>query len=133
MDLDELSVGVVRALLVQRRLRRSRTHHRVRGLAEDGADAACSDNDRFGGKDDDFHAAQVHGADAAADAVLVDDARKELPALVLGNLALGLVAAYLLVQRIQKLLSSGGAGESRAIVERPAETYSVQIVVSAQF
>jgi len=40
MDLDELAVGVVRALLVERRLRRASADHRVGGLAEDGPDAA---------------------------------------------------------------------------------------------
>ena len=40
MNLDELAIGVVAALLIERRLRRSRADHRVRGLAEDGANAA---------------------------------------------------------------------------------------------
>ena len=49
-----------------------------------------------------------------------------LPVLVLGDLALGLVAAHLLVERVEQLLAGGGAGEGRAVVERAAEAAEVE-------
>src|ERR1019366_7146501 len=124
--LDELAVTVVRALLIEGRLRRSSADHRVGGLAEDRSDAAGGDDDRFRGKGDDFHAAQVHGADAATDALLVDHRGEELPAFVLGDLAFGLVAPYLLIERVQQLLAGGGACECRAVVERSSEAAEIE-------
>ncbi len=65
-------------------------------------------------------------ADAAADAVVVEDGGEELPAFVLGDLAFGLVAADLLVERVEELLAGGGAGEGGALVERAAEAAEVE-------
>ena len=65
-------------------------------------------------------------ADAAAVALVVEDGGEELPALVLGDLALGLVAADLLVERVEQLLAGGGAGEGGAVVERAAEAAEVE-------
>ncbi len=65
-------------------------------------------------------------ADAAADAVLVDDGGEELPGFVLGDLAFGFVAAHLLIERVQQLLAGGGAGKRGAVVERAAEAAEVE-------
>jgi len=46
--------------------------------------------------------------------------------LVFFDLALGLVAANLLIQRVEKLLPGGGSGKCGAVVERPAETTKIQ-------
>ena len=70
--------------------------------------------------------AQVHGADAAADAVRIEHGAQKLPVLVLGDLAFGFVAAHLLVQRVEQLLAGGGAGECRAMVERAAEAAEIE-------
>ncbi len=85
-----------------------------------------ADDDGVGGEGADLHGAEVHGDDAAADAVGVEDGGEELPALVLGDLALGLVAADLLVERVEELLAGGGAGEGGAVVERAAEAAEVE-------
>ena len=45
---------------------------------------------------------------------------------VLGDLAFGLVAAHLLVERVEKLLAGGGAGKRGAVVERAAEAAEVE-------
>ena len=126
MDLDELAVGVVRALLVERRLRRASADHRVGGLAEDGPDAAGADDDRVRGEGAHLHRAQVQSADAAADAVGIEHGGEELPALVLFDLAVGLVAADLLVERVEQLLAGGCPGEGRALVERAPEAAEVE-------
>ncbi len=42
------------------------------------------------------------------------------------DLAFGLVAANLLVERVEKLLSGGGAGEGSAVVERAAEAAEIE-------
>ena len=46
--------------------------------------------------------------------------------LVLRNFAFRFVAAYLLIQRIQKLLAGCGAGEGGAVVERSAEATKIK-------
>ena len=42
------------------------------------------------------------------------------------DLAVGFVAADLLVERVEKLLAGGGAGERSAVVERAAETAEIE-------
>ncbi len=126
MNLDELAVGVIAALLIERRLRRSGADHRVGRLAEDRADAAGGNDDGVGREGADFHGAQIHGADAAADAVGIEHRGEKFPVLELRDLAFGLVAAHLLVERVEKLLAGGGAGEGGAVVERAAEAAEVE-------
>ena len=53
-------------------------------------------------------------------------ADEKLPALELVDLAFGLEAAHLLVERVEQLLSGGGAGKRRAMVERAAEAAKIQ-------
>src|SRR6185312_6249516 len=103
MDLYELTVSVVAALLVKRRLRRSGTDHRVRRPAKDGAVAAGGDDDGVGGEGAHFHGAQIHGANTAADAVGIEHGREKFPVLEFPHLAFGLVAANLLIERVEKL------------------------------
>ena len=82
VHLDELAVGVVGALLEDRRLRRAGADHGVGALAEDGADAAGGEDDGVGREGLEFHGAQVEGGDAAGHAFGVDDGGEKLPALV---------------------------------------------------
>src|SRR4029077_6389854 len=126
VDLDKLAVRVIAALLVQSGLRRSGTHYRIRGLAEDGANAAGRDDDGVGREGADFHTAQVHRADAAADAVSVEHGREKFPVLVLLHLAFGLVAAHLLVEGVEKLLSGRRSGECGAVIERASEAAEIE-------
>jgi hypothetical protein len=83
-------------------------------------------DDGVGGEGAQLHAAQVHRTDAAADAVAVEHGGEELPALVFLHLAFGLIAAHLLVERVEQLLAGGGSGECGAMVERAAEAAKVQ-------
>src|ERR1700691_179402 len=126
MNLNKFSVRVVAALLIERGLRRSRAYHGIGGLAEDGADPAGGYNDGIGGERADFHGAQIHRADAASDAVSVEHGGEKFPVLVLFYLAFGLVAANLLVERIEKLLSGGGSGKSGAVIKRASEAAKIK-------
>ena len=126
VDLDELAVGVVGALLVERGLGGAGADDGVGGLAEDGSVAAGADDDGVGGEGAGLHGAEVHGADAAAGALGVEDGGEELPAFVLGDFAFGLVAADLLVERVEELLAGGGSGEGGAVVEGAAEAAEVE-------
>ena len=126
MYLDEFAVGVVDALLEDRRLRRTGADDGVCALAEDGAVAAGGEDNGFAGEGADFHGAQVHGDDAAAHAFRIDDGGEELPALVLADLAFGFVAANLLVERVEELLAGGCAGKCGAVVKRAAKTAEIQ-------
>ena len=64
--------------------------------------------------------------DAAGDALGVEDGGEELPALVLLDFAVGLVAADLLVECVEELLAGGGSGERSAVVERAAEAAEIE-------
>ncbi len=126
MNLDQLAVGVVHALLEDGRLRRAGADHGVGALAEDGADAAGRQDDGVSWEGAQLHGAQVQGGDAAADALGVENGGEELPALVLLDLAFGLVAAHLLIERVEQLLPGGGAGKGGAVIERAAEAAEVE-------
>src|SRR6266446_1609307 len=126
MNLNELAVRVVTALLIERGLCRSGAHNRVGGLAEDGANAAGCDDDGIGREGAHFHRSQIHRADAAANAVRVEHGRKKLPVLVLLYLAFGFVTADLLVESIEKLLAGGCSGERGAIIERASKAAKIE-------
>ncbi len=126
MHLNELAVRVIAALLIKRRLRRSRTHHRISGLAKDGANAAGGNDEGVGGEGAYFHRPQIHRANATADALPVENGREKLPVLVLLHLAFALVTANLLVERVEKLLPGGRSGESGAVVERAAKAAEIE-------
>src|SRR5437868_12095295 len=68
----------------------------------------------------------MHGADAAANAVAVEHGGEKFPVLVLCNFALGFVTAHLLIERVKKLLTGGGAGKRGAVVKCPAETTEIE-------
>ena len=126
VDLDELAVGVVGALLVEGGLGGAGADDGVGGLAEDGSVAAGADDDGVGGEGAGLHGAEVHGADAAAGAFAVEDGGEELPAFVLGDFAFGFVAADLLVEGVEELLAGGCSGKGGAVVERSAEAAEVE-------
>ena len=126
MHLDEFAVRVERALLIQSRLRRSGADDRVRGLAEDRANAAGRNDHGLRREGVNLHRAQVHRANAAANLFVVQHGREELPVLVLLYLAFRLIAANLLVECVEKLLSGGRAGKSRAVEQRAAEAAEIQ-------
>ena len=126
MDLDEFAVGVVDALLKQRGVGRAGADHGVGGFAEDGPVASGGEDDGVGREGFELHGAQVEGGDAARDAFGVDDGGEKLPAFVFVDVAGRLVAAHLLVERVEKLLAGGCAGESGAVVKCAAETAEVE-------
>ena len=107
-------------------MRRSGADDRVGGAAEDGAVAAGGDDDGVGGEGANFHGAQIHGANAAADAIGIEHGGEKFPVLEFADFAFGLVAAHLLVERVEKLLAGGGAGEGGAIEERASEAAEVE-------
>ena len=126
MDLNELAVGVIASLLIQRRLRRTGADDRVRGPAENGAVAAGGHDDGVGREGADFHGAQIHGANAATDAVGIEHGGEKFPVLELADFAFGLVAAHLFIERVEQLLARGGAGEGGAVEERASEAAEVE-------
>src|SRR5258708_14039563 len=104
MDLDELAVGVVRALLEDCSLCRTGADDRVGAFAENGADSASGEDDGVGRESAEFHGAQIESGDAAGRALGIDDGREEFPSPVLLALAFRLVAAELLIARVESLL-----------------------------
>src|ERR1700722_15928177 len=122
MDLNEFAIGVIRALLEQRGLRRAGANHGIGGAAENGADAASAENCGVAGKGADFHGLQIHGADAATNSFVVEHGGEERPAFELFDFIFGLEVADLLVEGVEQLLASGRAGECRAMEQRSAET-----------
>src|SRR3989442_1554956 len=126
MDLDELAVGVVRALLVRGPGGAAGVDHGVRALAEHHARAARREHDRRGGERVYLDAGQVERGDAAAASRLVDHRRAELPLLQFPDAPRGLVAAHLFVEGVDELLARGRSGEGRAMEERAAEAAEVE-------
>src|SRR5438876_5254062 len=116
MDLYELAVGVITALLIERRLRRSGTNDRIRALAKDCADTAGCNDDCIGGEGADFHGTQIHRTDATACAVRIEHGGKEFPGLVLRDFAFGFVTPHLLIERVKKVLTCGGSSKWRAMI-----------------
>ena len=64
---------------------------------------------------------EVGGDDALAGAFAVQEGREKFPTLILGNQPSGLVAAHLLVERVEQLLAGGRAGVGGAVVAGAAE------------
>ncbi len=126
VDLDEFAVGVIHALLKESGLRGAGADDGIGGAAEDGADSAGAEDDRVGGENFDFHGAEVHGGDAAADACVVEDGGEKCKTFELFDFAFGFVAADLFIEGVEKLLAGGGAGEGGAVIKRAAETAIVE-------
>ena len=126
MDLDEFAVGVIDALLEERGLRGAGADDGIGGAAENRADAAGAENRGVGRKGADFHRLQIHGADAAADAGVVDDGGEKRPAFEFVDFAFGFEAADLLIERVEQLLAGGGAGKRGAVIERAAEAAEIE-------
>src|SRR5882724_6192490 len=126
MNLNKLAVGVVASLLIKRRLSGTSADDGIRGPAENGAVAACGQDDSVGRKGADFHGPQVHGTDAAADVAGIEHGGKKFPVLELLHLAFRFVSSHLLVERVKQLLPGGGAGERGAVVERAAEAAKIE-------
>src|SRR5579863_807895 len=126
VNLDEFAIGVVDALLEEGGLRGAGADHGICRAAEDGADAAGAEDDCVGGENFDFHGAEVHGGDAAADAGVIEDGGEECETFELFYFAFGFVAADLFVEGVEELLAGGGAGKGGAVIERAAETAIVE-------
>ena len=126
VNLDEFSVGVIDALLKESGLRGTGANDGVGGLAEDGANAAGAEDGGVGGEGFDFHGAEIHGGNATGDAGIIDDRGEEGIAFVFFDLALGFVAADLLIESVEKLLAGGGSGEGSAVIERAAKAAIVE-------
>ena len=126
MHLDEFAIRVVRALLEKRRLRGASAHHRVRRAPENRAVPARAENQSVRGKRLDLHGLQIHRANAARHAAIVNHCRKKRPAFELLNLSFGFKAPHLLVQRIEKLLPRRRSRKSRALIKRSAKPPEIQ-------
>ena len=126
VNLNKLAVSVEAPLLIKRRLRRSRTNHRIRRLAKDRADSAGRNNDCVGRERAHLHRAQIHRAYPATHPVPIQHRRQEFPVLVLLNLAFRLVSPDLLVQRIEQLLPGRRSGKGGAVVQSPAKPPEIE-------
>ena len=125
VDLDELAVAVVDALLVRRGGRGAVADHRLRGFSEDQSRAAGAEIHRVGAERLDVHVLEIHRDVAAADPLVVAHEAEEFPALVLLHEAFALEAPDLLVERVEQLLAGRRARERGAMVQRAAEAAEV--------
>ncbi len=79
------------------------------------------------GKERQFHGAQIERRDAARSAFASRGWRRGTPSLrTCCHFTLGFVAAHLFVERVEKLLAGGCAGECGAVIERAAEAAEVE-------
>jgi len=126
MHLNELAVGVGGAVLVGRRRGGPRVDDRVGRAAEDDPRPAGGEHDGDRWKRLDPHRVGVERHDPAAVSGVVARQAEELPRFVLANETLDLVAAHLLVQRIEELLTRRRARERRPVKPGPAEAPKVE-------
>ncbi len=98
----------------------------VGALTEDRAIATGGNDDGVRRKGAYFHGAEIHGADAAADAARIEYGGEKFPAFVLLHLAFGFVAANLLIERVEQLLAGGCAGKGSAVEERATEAAKIE-------
>ena len=126
MNLNELTIRVVNALLKKRGLRRAGANHGIRGAAENRADASGAEYCRVARKRADLHRLQIHDADAAANAAVIKNRGQKSPALEFPNFILGLETADLLVERVKQLLAGGCSGKSCAMEKRASEAPEIQ-------
>ena len=126
MDLEELRVAELCALLVNGGNRGAVADRGSRAAAIDLARAARCEDDDVSRERDDLHGVHVLCDDAAADAVLVLDDADEFPELILLDAALDFPAADLLVESIEELLARRGARKARALVLLAAEVAEVE-------
>ena len=127
MNLDELGVADVCALLIDSGNSRAVADRRSRAATEHLAGAARREDNDVGGERLDLHRVHVLRDDAAADAVLVLDDADEFPELILLDAALDFPTANLLVERIEELLTRRRAGETGALVLLTAEVAKVEV------
>ncbi|MNW49704.1 hypothetical protein D3C74_271340 [compost metagenome] len=126
MNLDELAVRIRHALLIHRTGRRPCVNDRVRRFAENNPWPPRRQNHGIRRKRRDFHRAQVLCRNPAADAFFVQHNGEELPVFVFGNQPGCFMAAYLLIQCIQQLLSGRRSGKRRTMVLRPAKPAEIK-------
>ena len=129
VDLDHLGVAEVDAGLVAAAGGAAGADHRHRRLAVDQPAAAGGHDHGVGEEGLDLHRPHVLRDDALAVAVRIEDGPEELPELVLADEALGLPAAGLLVEAVEKLLAGGGAREVGPLEEAAAEEPQVPLAL----
>src|SRR4051812_32225347 len=116
MNLYELAVRILCALLVARGDCTARADHRVRRLAEDETRTTSSDDYRVGGKRFELECLKVHRDQSTTNLMIVEDQRQHLPMFELPHLAVNFIAPHLFVQRIKKLLARRSSCESSAVM-----------------
>ena len=127
VDLDELAVGVVGALLVDGGLRGAGADDGVGGLAEDGPMPPVADDDGVGGEGAESPWCAGPCAQMPRQTPLPSrTAERNSQPSYLVTLPSDFVAADLLVERVEELLAGGGAGEGGAVIERAAEAAEVE-------
>src|SRR5258706_7997210 len=100
MDLDKLTVRMLRALLVTSSDSTAGANHRVCRLAVNQSGSPGSHDHSVGGKGFQFECLQVHGDQAATDLRLIEHQRHHFPVFKLANFPGGFVASYLFVKRL---------------------------------
>src|SRR6266496_4192885 len=105
MNLNKLTVRILRALLVARGNSTARADHRIGRLAKDQARPTSCHDHSIGRKGFQLERLEVHRNEAATDLMIVEYQRHHLPVLKLSDLAVHFVAPHLLVERVEQLLS----------------------------
>src|SRR5215471_9887809 len=121
MDLDEFTIAVLGADLKTAAGGAAGAGHRHRRTAVNQSGTTTGDDHRVGGECADFHRDEILPDGPAAHAVVIQHWPEKIPELELADLALGLPAANLFIQGIQKLLACRCTGERRSLEERAAK------------
>ena len=130
MNLNELRVADMCALLIGGGNRRAVADRRCRAAAEHLAGAARSEHDHVSRECLDLIRVHVLCNNAADDAVLVLDRTDVFPELILRDLALDLPTTHLLIQCVEELLAGRRASKHGALVLLSAEVAQIQHALS---
>src|SRR5687767_865110 len=126
MDLNKLSVRVSRTLLITGRHRAAGASHRVRRFTEYKSRSTRRNDHSVCGERFQFERLQIHRNQTAADLMIVEYERKHLPPFVFCDTLLDFPSPHLFIERVEKLLTRRRSGESRAMVQGPAETSEIE-------
>ena len=126
MNLQELRIAELCALLIHSRYCRAVADRGRRAAAIYLTRAACRQNDDIRREGNDLVGIHILCDDSAADTVFILDDPDEFPELILLDAALDFPAANLLVQCIEKLLARRRTGKYRALILLTAEIAQIQ-------
>src|SRR5262249_32196130 len=126
MNLNELTIRILRALLITRRDGAAGTDHRVRRFTEDQTRTTSGDNHSVSGKRLELECLQVHRDQSTTNLMIVEHQRHHFPVFKLSDFTADFVSANLFVESVEKLLARRRTGKGSAVMFSATKTTKVE-------